>query len=327
MIPGPKEPHLIMNSYITPLVQELTSAYKGWIIPTKHSIMRSVCIRLCIDCVVCDIPATRKLCGFLGHSARLGCSKCLKEFPTLGFGERTNFAGYNRDDWTIRSSISHKTQCAEFLTAKTKTTVQNLETEYGMQYSALVDLPLYDPIRFPTIDPMHNLLLGTAKHMVSLWIKSGILTQQKLDMIQEKTALISFPIDVGRIPNKIGSSFSGFTADQWRTWTTIISVIVLRDLTPMDDLKCWLLFVAACHLLLCRIISTDNIKTADAYLVQFCQHIQRLYSDYVCTPNIHLHMHLSECLQDYGPVYSFWFFFHLNILMVFLESIKLATKV
>ena len=95
-----------------------------------------------------------------------------------------------------------------------------------MRYSALVDLPLYDPIRFPTIDPMHNLLLGTAKHMVSLWIKSGILTQQKLDIIQEKTALISFPIDVGRIPNKIGSSFSGFTADQWRTWTTIISTIV-----------------------------------------------------------------------------------------------------
>lgn len=157
VIPGPKEPHLIMNSYITPLVQELTSAYKGWIIPTKHSIMRSVCIWLCIGCVVCDIPATRKLCGFLGHSARLGCSKCLKEFSTSGFGKRTNFAGYNRDDWTLRSSSSHKTQCAELLTAKTQTAVQDLETKYGMWYSALVDLPLYDPIRFATIDPMHTI--------------------------------------------------------------------------------------------------------------------------------------------------------------------------
>ena len=38
VIPGPKEPQLLMNSYITPLVQELTAAYQGWIIPTKHTI-------------------------------------------------------------------------------------------------------------------------------------------------------------------------------------------------------------------------------------------------------------------------------------------------
>ena len=114
VIPGPKEPHLLMNSYITPLVQELTAAYKGWIIPTKHTIVKSVCIRLCIGCIVSDIPATRKLCGFLGHSAQLGCSKCLKKFSTSGFGERMNFAGYNRNDWTLRSSSSHKASVLNF---------------------------------------------------------------------------------------------------------------------------------------------------------------------------------------------------------------------
>jgi len=31
--------------------------------------------------VTCDLPAGRKVCGFLSHSATLGCSKCLKEFP------------------------------------------------------------------------------------------------------------------------------------------------------------------------------------------------------------------------------------------------------
>ena len=94
-----------------------------------------------------------------------------------------NFARYNTDDWTLRCSSSHKAQCAEFLTANSKTAIQELEVKYGMRYSALVDLPLYDSIRFATIDPMHNLLLGTAKHMVSLWIKVGILTQQKLQLI------------------------------------------------------------------------------------------------------------------------------------------------
>lgn len=69
VIPGPKEPKLIMNSFIGPLVQELNSAYKGWKIPTNHPILKHVTVRLCVGCISSDIPATRKLCGFLGHTA------------------------------------------------------------------------------------------------------------------------------------------------------------------------------------------------------------------------------------------------------------------
>ena len=29
----------------------------------------------------------------------------------------------------------------------------------------------FDPLRFPVIDPMPNILLGTSKHVVTLWIK------------------------------------------------------------------------------------------------------------------------------------------------------------
>ena len=30
---------------------------------------------------ICCLRASRKVCGFLGHSANLGCSKCMKRFP------------------------------------------------------------------------------------------------------------------------------------------------------------------------------------------------------------------------------------------------------
>ena len=45
--------------------------------------LRSVTVRLYVGCITCDIyiPATRKLCRFLGQSAKLRCNKCLKEFP------------------------------------------------------------------------------------------------------------------------------------------------------------------------------------------------------------------------------------------------------
>jgi len=56
-----------------------------------------------------------------------------------------------------------------------RTSLDALESTYGVCYSVLTDLPLFEPIRFPVIDPMHNLLLGTSKHVMNLWINKKIV--------------------------------------------------------------------------------------------------------------------------------------------------------
>ena len=172
----------------------------------------------------------------------------------------------------------------------------------------LNDLPSYEPIRFPVIDVMHNLLLGTPKHVIKVWIKQQLLTHQDLLLIQQRSELLSFPHDIGRIPCKIASGFSGFTADQWRVWTTVLSPIVLKGMLPNNDLSCWLLFVNACRLLMTRIITVDNVTQADEYLTLFCKKFERLYGKAACTPNQHLHMHVKDCFLDYGPAHGFWCF-------------------
>ena len=58
---------------LRPLVEELKIFYKDGIhLPKTDRLIKCVLI-----CVTCDLPATRKVCGFLGHSAKLGCSRCL----------------------------------------------------------------------------------------------------------------------------------------------------------------------------------------------------------------------------------------------------------
>ena len=308
LVPGPKEPKLTMNSYIGPLVQDLQSVYRGWQIPTNHPFLKYVTVRLCVGIIACDIPATRKLVGFLGHSAKLGCNKCLKEFPTDACSGNNDYSGYNREEWEPRTKEGHERACLELKDATCRTSLDSLESKYGVRNSALTDLPLFEPIRFPVIDPMHNLLLGTSKHIIKLWINRKILKPQDLETIEARSKLLSFPYDVGRIPCKIASSFSGFTADQWRIWTTVISPIVLKGILPVADHNCWLLFVNACRLLITRIITKDSVKEADQYLVLFCKKFQRLYGNAPCTPNMHLHLHLKDCLLDYGPVHGFWCF-------------------
>ena len=125
------------------------------------------------------------MCGFVGHNAKLGCSKCLKEFSSIGSSEdisdkRRDFSGFNQNDWPIWNLQDHRLQAYNHLNAKTKTEQKHIESNYGIRYSALLELPYWDPIQFSVVDPMHNLFLGTGKHVMQVWINRGILSKNEL---------------------------------------------------------------------------------------------------------------------------------------------------
>lgn len=72
--------------------------------------------RTAVLCNSSDIPATRKVGGFVGHSARKGCSRCLKNFPVSSFGD---YSGFDTTTWPRRSLAEHKTKALEWKHAKT----------------------------------------------------------------------------------------------------------------------------------------------------------------------------------------------------------------
>ena len=86
-------------------------------------------------------------------------------------------------------------------------------------------MPYFDAARMCIIDPMHNLFLGIAKHMIESWKKLGILSHADFQCIQEKVNSFVTPNDIGRIPLKILSGFSRFTADQFKNWTIYFSLV------------------------------------------------------------------------------------------------------
>jgi len=154
------------------------------------------------------------------------------------------------------------------------------------------------------IDPIHNLFLGTAKHMEG----NGILTNIHFQNIQQKIETMNVPLDVGGIPYKIESGMASLTADQWKTWTCLYSLYVLHDVLPKEHLNCWWLFVQACILICQPVLTHKAIDKADEFFMEFCQVVENLYGTQSCTINLHLHCHLAECLCDYGPVHSTWCF-------------------
>ena len=96
----------------------------------------------CALCVACDLPAGRKTCAFLGHSAHLGCSRCLKKFTgTVG---SMDYAGFDRKNWTLRTGVQHSCAAHKLLNCKTKAEFMSLESEKGCRYSEVLKLPYFD---------------------------------------------------------------------------------------------------------------------------------------------------------------------------------------
>lgn len=179
---------------------------------------------------------------------------------------------------------------------------------YGTRYSVFAELPYFDTVRMAIVDPMHNLFLGTAKHMLKIWKELGYLNKPALESIQEKCDQFTIPCDVGKLPRKIVSGFDGFTADEFKNWTSLFSLVVLRGVIPRNDLQCFRKFVLACRYLTRRVITYADVIIADGLLHQFCIAFENLYGEGKVTPNMHLHNHLKQCVLDFGPVYSFWLF-------------------
>ena len=78
IIPGPNEPRLHINSFLEPLVEDLQQLWKGVEMTTPEGVKSVRAALLC----------TRKLCGFVGHGAVKGCSRCLRSFLTAEFGTK-----------------------------------------------------------------------------------------------------------------------------------------------------------------------------------------------------------------------------------------------
>lgn len=293
------------NTFMQPLVEELKEAWDPGF-QLKSSTSETFTYRAALICIGCDVPACRKLCGFLGHSATVGCSRCKKQFP--GDIGQKDYSGFDRQNWISRTTEQHRSEMNKINDCSTIGEKSRLESELGTRYSVLTELSYYDSIRMAIIDPMHNLFLGTAKKMIVIWKDIGYLNNKTFPILQQRVDAACVPSDIGKLPTKLQSGFDGFTADELKNWTVIFSIYALKGIIPKRDLECWRCFVIACFYLCNRVITIANIKIADNYLIKFCKEFENIYGTDKVTPNMHLHGHLVECIYDFGPIYSFWLF-------------------
>ena len=194
IIPGPKEPSLHMNSFLRPLVDELKQLWVG--VRLVNADQQNIIVCGALLCVGCDIPVARKVGGFVGHRATKGCSKCTS--PTKHFGDYSNMIATLGNHVPMMNTEPYQYNIYNAIHNQRK-----IEREYGVRYSVLLELPYFNAPRMCVIDPMHNLLLGTAKHTIEVWKHLSILDSKTFNIIQQNVDGFIAPPDIGRFPSDI----------------------------------------------------------------------------------------------------------------------------
>ena len=264
VIPGPKEPSKHINSYLYPLVDDLLDLWHDGITVTTNN--EAATYRAALLCVACDLPAAHKVCGFLSHSSSHSCSKCMQIFPYDNANHKIDYSGISL--FPPRSHSDQKEHGLDALKAKSLSDQEKIEHEYGARFSELMKLPYFDCVRMTVIDPMHNLFTGTAKHITkNIWLDAfSRLSKSQLESIQNVVDSFSVPLSVGRIPHKIATNMSSFTADQWKNWILYFSLVALHKIIPDDDFECWKSFVNACSCICSPAISVEKAQLSHTFL-------------------------------------------------------------
>jgi hypothetical protein len=221
LLPGGSEKLHDMSKLLKPMVDELLQLWRGVSIMTPHGDEMTRVVRGILILVSCDLPAGRKTCGF--KSANCCCSKCTFAFEHYDTGnprkdQTGNIYSYNvcssdYKSWVERSGDEVHRLGLEYLQCASKAEQTRFVSEHHVRYSALFQLPYFDPVTMLCIDPMHNLWLGVTHNLVELFKEKGFLKDKQLAEMQDYINKIGANRKYGRMRSKIESNMSRFTAE------------------------------------------------------------------------------------------------------------------
>ncbi|KAJ3793081.1 hypothetical protein GGU11DRAFT_692459, partial [Lentinula aff. detonsa] len=317
-------------------------------------------VRAALVALVCDLPAARLLGGFAHYGSSANpCSIC----------KISHLNNLDPNLFTPRTNMEHRRMAKEWLAAGSEAERDALYHRNGVRWSELLRLDYWDPVQNTVVDPMHGFYLRVLqRHCRDIWGMSveltdcdglweipmpneeekaramylfrhgnksvlGRLTLAEIRADMDKTKKPSF---IPSAPSKPGEAAQGkFTADQWRTFSTIhlpITLIRLWGLKP--GTRKYKMLVNFMHLITAVRLANMRAMTADR-VEQFEYHIRAYLEDLIgfgssdpmeglyphtrISPYQHMMLHFGDLLRRFGPVHS-WRCFAFERLNYILQS-------
>ena len=201
LIPGPSEPEGHVNSYLSPIVDDLLTLYTG--IQIQSCGGNIIFSRSLLLPVLADMPASRKLSQYKSHKADLPCDKCwfqaVREKGTRGASGKMSF--YTNQSCPMRTDEEVRKAMNAYKKASSKASAQTISQKQGVKYSELSRLPYFDMVQNFLIDPMHNLLMGLLSDIGDVLISNNnnLMTDKERETLARRLSVLRVPYDLGRL--------------------------------------------------------------------------------------------------------------------------------
>lgn len=292
-----KEPN--MNTFLRPFVDEANSLVEEGVQWTFNGeLVTSKVFPIC--CCVDSVARPGMLCmnRFNGH---FGCNFC--EHPTVGIeGYRkyvmTTEVPPDRTDQSIRMAMERSLN----------NEIAPINNKGVKGPSVLMNLKGFDLVNGMVPDYLHSVLLGVTKQYTELILTSYgknyyVGAPNQLAVINERLLSFKPPTCITRSPRPIEER-RNWKASEWRSWLVWYILICLRGLLPEKYLHHTALLVTAIQTLLQESISNDELVDAHTLLVKFVVQFQTYFGKCNMTFNIHLLLHLSDSVKNWGPLWT-----------------------
>ncbi|OBZ80959.1 hypothetical protein A0J61_10992, partial [Choanephora cucurbitarum] len=250
-----------------------------------------------------NLPAQRKVVGFITYNSINACHKCKKQFDAIIAGDKArDFSNFDVDNWIRRTCEEHKEYAKEWLKTSSEAERKRKEKENGTHWSVLLDLPYFDPIRYVGIDIMHNLLLGLTKKMATIWTNPTTVGRNTVPpmlspaRLKEMQSLLEqkLVLPLGHAGSSIareiaiGDGFSHFKAEEWATWLLVLSPYQLPQRISKKAYDHHMLLVKASRILLAPSLSLSELDQAHEYMKSFLVGFEAVYPNkFLITANFH----------------------------------------
>ncbi|KIM28138.1 hypothetical protein M408DRAFT_31809, partial [Serendipita vermifera MAFF 305830] len=164
LLPG-KHQQVDCNPLLKPLVEDLLRYWEtGAYFTGVPNFPEPRLIRCALVQLICDLPAARKIAGFIGHSATYFCSICQTSTGQIEDLESFNEPQKQRESRNhMKHALEYKRWVDEYGMEVAEKKLQPKGGPQHVRWSILNDLPYWDPIRCTILDVMHMILLGLCK--------------------------------------------------------------------------------------------------------------------------------------------------------------------
>ncbi|XP_071478459.1 uncharacterized protein [Diadema antillarum] len=178
----------------------------------------------------------------------------------------------------------------------------------GVKGVSIVSLLLYFNIIWGFIpDYMHSVCLGTVRRFMNMWVDPANRSQEWYigrwkEEINKRLKNLQVTREISRLPRSL-KDIKFWKANEWRTFL-YVSPIVLSGILPAKYLAHWCMLACAIFNLNQAKISKKRLMQSDFYLQKFAMFVDPLYGKQEATFNVHLLVHLTDSVRNWGPLWA-----------------------